>query len=65
MTITATNPTGDISDSNCQANEMVTSDGTIPTGGNVQFQAGQNIILENGFEVQSNANFSAEIEDCQ
>jgi len=58
------NPTGDIGDSACQANEILTSDGTIPTGGDVQFKAGENIILEGGFEVQPNANFSAEIDDC-
>jgi len=59
------NPTGDIADSACQANQTVTSDGTIPTGGDVQFKAGQSIILEKDFKVQANANFSAEIDGCQ
>jgi len=42
----------------------LTSDGTVTTGNNVQFKAGQVILLDNDFTVEPNADFSAEIEDC-
>lgn len=58
-------PTGDIGNSTVHANQTVTSDGNIPAGGDVQFKAGETIILEGGFEIQPNAKFSAEIDDCQ
>ncbi len=57
-------PTGSIANDACQAGISVTSDGTVPTGGDVQFQAGEVIILNPGFSVEPNADFSADIEDC-
>jgi len=47
-----------------QANTAVNSDGTIPTNGNVQYKAGDVIILNGDFEVQPGAGFEAIIEDC-
>lgn len=46
------------------AGNDITSDGTVITGNNVEFEAGQVILLDIGFCVQPNADFSAEIEDC-
>ena len=42
----------------------LTSNGTVTIGNNAQFKAGQVILLDNNFTVQSNADFSADIEDC-
>jgi len=47
-----------------QASDEVNSIGTVPVGGNVNFKAGQTIKLDNNFTIESNADFSAEIEDC-
>jgi len=47
-----------------QGTDEVNSIGTVPVGGNVNFKAGQIIILDNNFVIESNADFSAEIEDC-
>jgi len=48
-----------------QAENDINSNGTVPTGNNVQFKAGQVILLDNDFTVEPNADFSAEIDgDC-
>ena len=46
------------------AADEVNSIGTVPVGGNVGFKAGQTILLDQNFTVETNADFSAEIEDC-
>jgi len=43
----------------------ISTDGTVPAGSQVTLKAGNIIILQSNFEVQLNAEFSAEIEDCQ
>jgi len=55
---------GNILTNTYQAGNDISSDGTVPTGNNVQFKAGQVILLDNDFTVSPNADFSAEIEDC-
>lgn len=42
----------------------ISSTGEVPVGGNVSFKAGQCIILDGDFSIQPQADFSAEIEDC-
>ncbi len=42
----------------------ITSDGTVPTGGDVEYQAGDVIMLDSGFSVLPQADFSAEISAC-
>ncbi len=44
--------------------ESITSYGTVATGNAIDFKAGETIILQNGFKVEPQAAFSAEIEDC-
>lgn len=44
--------------------ESITSYGTVPSGNAVDFKAGEAVILQNGFKVEPQAAFSAEIEDC-
>jgi len=46
------------------ADNTLDSDATILTGNTIQYKAGQAIKLDEGFTVQPNAEFSAEIEDC-
>ena len=46
------------------ASNALNSDAIIPAGNTAQYKAGQVIELKSGFEVQSDAGFSAEIEDC-
>lgn len=58
------NPTGMVSNNACQASNTVTSDGTVMPGSDVQFQAGEAVIFNPGFSVDGNADFSAEIQDC-
>lgn len=53
-----------ILDDTYQAEVSVTSDGTVPNGGSVDYKAGDVILLDNGFTVEAQANFSAEISDC-
>jgi len=55
---------GNISNNTYYANQNITSSGNVPNGGNINFKAGQCIELRNDFTVQSNADFSAEINDC-
>jgi len=57
-------PSGDISNGIYQAGQIINSDGTIPAGSNVQFKAGDVIILQPGFQIELQSEFSGEIEDC-
>jgi len=55
----------DVSDANeklIQANDSIISNQAIQPLDTVTYQAGQQIILENGFEVNKNSSFSADIE---
>ena len=47
-----------------QAGQTINSAGQIPVNGAVQFKAGQQILLDNGFSAAEQADFSAEIEGC-
>ena len=58
-------PSGDISDGTYQAGQVIDSDGIIPAGTHVQFKAGDIIILQPGFQVESQSEFSGEIGDCE
>ncbi len=49
---------------NYQAGISINSDGTVPSSNTTSFKAGQIIILDSGFSVEPNAEFSAEIEAC-
>jgi len=53
-----------VADGVYQASNQLNSGGIIPDGGAVDFKAGQTIRLDNGFKVEVNADFSAEIDDC-
>ena len=53
-----------IPDNTYQADVTITSDGTIPNGGNVDYRAGEIILLDSGFSVEAQANFSADISGC-
>jgi len=53
-----------IADNIYQAEMMIHSTGEVPAGGNVEFKAGDIILLDEGFTVHPQADFSAEIEDC-
>jgi len=53
-----------IADNIYQTELMINSTGEVPTGANVGFKAGEVILLDGGFTVQPQADFSAEIEDC-
>ncbi len=53
-----------IPDAIYQADVSITSDGTVPIGGVVNYKAGDVILLDNGFTVETQADFSAEISDC-
>jgi len=55
-------PGGNVSTGTYKADTAVNSDGTV--NGNVEFKAGETIILREGFEVPANTNFSGTIEDC-
>ncbi len=47
-----------------QAGQTVNSAGQVPANGAVLFKAGQQILLDNGFSADEQADFSAEIEGC-
>jgi len=47
-----------------QADETITSTGEVAPGTNVQFKAGDVIRLDEGFSVESQADFAGEIEGC-
>ena len=47
-----------------QADVSITSDGTIPVGEVVNYKAGDIILLDSGFSVEGQVDFSAEISDC-
>jgi len=53
-----------IPDNTYRADISIASEGTVPTGGDVNYQAGNVILLDNGFTVETQADFSAEIDDC-
>ncbi len=62
---TSLDVSGIISSDTYQASNNISSDGTVSAGNNVQFRAGQRVLLSNDFKVESNTNFSVEIGDCQ
>ncbi len=53
-----------IVDDTYQADISITSDGTVPNGGVVNYKAGDVILLDSGFTVENQAEFSAEISEC-
>jgi len=53
-----------IPDNTYRADVSITSDGTVPNGGNVDYKAGNVILLDSGFSVEPQADFSAVIDDC-
>ncbi len=53
-----------IPDNIYHAGQVLESEGTIPSGGNVVFKAGQEIDLKEGFTVELGADFEALIEGC-
>ena len=53
-----------IPDNTYRADVSITSDGTVPTSGNVDYKAGNVILLDSGFSVEPQADFSAVIDDC-
>jgi len=53
-----------ILDDSYQADISITSDGVVPNGGIVNYKAGDLILLDNGFTVETQADFSAVIDDC-
>jgi len=55
-------PGGNVLTGTYKADTAVNSDGTV--NGNVEFKAGEMIILREGFEIPPNTNFSGTIEDC-
>jgi len=55
---------GNVPSGTYQANIAVNSDGTILNNDNVQYKAGDIIILNGDFEVKPGASFEAIIEDC-
>jgi len=61
---TALNLPNIIPDNTYQADVSITSDGTVPTSGNVDYKAGNVILLDSGFSVEPQADFSAVIDDC-
>jgi len=61
---TALNLPNLIPDNIYRADVSITSDGTVPNGGDVDYKAGNVILLDSGFTVETQADFSAEIDDC-
>jgi len=53
-----------ISDGRYQAIDELSSTGTIPNNSQVDFRAGNCILIDSGFSVGRNASFSAEIQNC-
>lgn len=53
-----------IPDNTYKADLSISSDGTVPTSGNVGYEAGNVILLDSGFSVEPQADFSAVIDDC-
>ncbi len=47
-----------------KAANSILSSGLIPSNENVSFKAGQNVILEQEFQIDANVNFNILIEDC-
>jgi len=48
-----------------QAENTLNSKAIISKRDNVEFKAGESIILENGFSIDADSNFSADIENCE
>ncbi len=55
---------GNIASGLYQADYNIYSNGTVPTGNDVDYKAGTIITLASGFSVEPNTDFSAEIEGC-
>lgn len=53
-----------IPDNTYKADNSINSDGTIPAGNSVIYKAGDVILLDSGFSTDAQADFSAEISDC-
>ena len=53
-----------VPDGNYRASHAITSAGKIPSNGSVIFNAGTQISLEPGFEVEHNSNFEVQIDGC-
>lgn len=47
-----------------EASQEIMSTGMVPTYGNVNFKAGQSVLLDNGFEIQTGSQFTVSIGDC-
>ena len=54
----------DIDEQNYHADIQISSNGRVLSNDNISFEAGDNILLEPGFEVQLGATFIAEIVGC-
>ncbi len=48
-----------------KAGNSIQSKGVISKRENIEFKAGESILLENGFSIDVDSNFSAEIESCE
>jgi len=57
-------PTGNITDGIYQAANTLTAVSTIPTNGNVTFNAGAVIVLKSGFYAEAGSQFLAKIAPC-
>ena len=53
-----------ISDGMYEASQSIMSTGMIPTNGDVNFKAGQSVLLEAGFEINVNSVFEITIGNC-
>ncbi len=58
-------PVGGITNGSFTANNTLNSNGIILSNSQVDFNAGDNIKLTSGFSTRSQANFSANIENCR
>ncbi len=53
-----------IPDNTYQTDVLITSDGTVPDGGDVIYRAGTRVSLGSGFSVKAQADFNADISNC-
>lgn len=60
-----THDSGTIAVTDYKANNTIFSAGTVQESSTINYYAGAAIDLQEGFEVQTDANFSAAIENCQ
>lgn len=58
------NVPGSVSPGIYMAENEVTSDGTVPSGNSVVYQAGSQVILEENFHAEAGSFFVAAIQDC-